>query len=224
MAIVTGFATLILFRRDLHTVRINCCYSIKERRRIWTGFFHFQITFFVGLLSNEVLNKVLKYAIQEPRPVSRPNMHNEFGMPSNHSQFMCFFATYVLLFVLLRLHQMNQNGSFMERFLRLFVIAVTWLAAALVCYGRVYLQYHTSLQVVVGSVIGICSGCLWFAFTQLILSPFYPKIVTWKVSEFFLLRDTTLIPNVLWFEYTVTRQEARARSRKMKPQWRWPYR
>lgn len=43
-----------------------------------------------------------------------------------------------------------------------------------------------------------------------------------KISEVLLLRDTTLIPNVLWFEYTNSRQEARARSRKlvsMKSQW-----
>jgi hypothetical protein len=36
-----------------------------------------------------------------------------------------------------------------------------------------------------------------------------------RISEFLLLRDTTLIPNVLWFEYTNSRQEARARSRKL---------
>uniref|UniRef100_A0A2K6MB39 Dolichyldiphosphatase 1 n=2 Tax=Rhinopithecus bieti TaxID=61621 RepID=A0A2K6MB39_RHIBE len=35
------------------------------------------------------------------------------------------------------------------------------------------------------------------------------------VSEFFLIRDTSLIPNVLWFEYTVTRAEARNRQRKL---------
>lgn len=29
------------------------------------------------------------------------------------------------------------------------------------------------------------------------------------LSEFFLIRDTSLIPNILWFEYTVTRAEAR---------------
>lgn len=29
------------------------------------------------------------------------------------------------------------------------------------------------------------------------------------ISEFFLVRDTSLIPNILWFEYTVTRSEAR---------------
>lgn len=40
------------------------------------------------------------------------------------------------------------------------------------------------------------------------------KIFFRKISEFFLLRDTTLIPNILWFEYTVTRKETRARQRK----------
>jgi len=37
-----------------------------------------------------------------------------------------------------------------------------------------------------------------------------------KISELFLLRDTTLIPNVLWFEYTNIRHEAGARARRRK--------
>ncbi|KAG8035559.1 hypothetical protein G9C98_000987 [Cotesia typhae] len=36
-----------------------------------------------------------------------------------------------------------------------------------------------------------------------------------RLSEFLLIRDSTLIPNVLWFEYTNIRTEARARSRKL---------
>lgn len=40
-----------------------------------------------------------------------------------------------------------------------------------------------------------------------------------KLSEYLLLRDTTLIPNILWFEYTITRQEARVRTRKMHKKW-----
>lgn len=36
-----------------------------------------------------------------------------------------------------------------------------------------------------------------------------------KLCELLMIRDTTLIPNVLWFEYTKSRQEARARGRKM---------
>lgn len=37
-----------------------------------------------------------------------------------------------------------------------------------------------------------------------------------KISELFLLRDSTLIPNVLWFEYTNIRHEAGARARRRK--------
>lgn len=167
---------------------------------------------------NESLNKVLKSAIREPRPVFRLNAYNEFGMPSNHSQFMSFFSTYALLFVLVRMPQINALFTFhvgMERLWRLLIVATTWLGTLLVCYGRVYLQYHTVGQVLVGFIVGLVAGIVWFAITQLILSPLYPKIVSWKISELLLLRDTTLIPNLFWFEYTTTRTEAGLRSRKL---------
>lgn len=164
---------------------------------------------------NELLNKLLKYTIREPRPVSRDHAYTEYGMPSNHSQFMSFFATYVLLFVFIRLPPFNQN-AFLERFWRLLLISGTWLVSLLVCYSRVYLQYHSWAQVLVGILIGLGTGALWFAFTQLCLSPLvFPRVVGWRVSELLLLRDTTLIPNLLWFEYTATRKEASARSRKL---------
>ncbi|XP_059608815.1 dolichyldiphosphatase 1-like [Phlebotomus argentipes] len=191
MVLLAGFITLILFRRDLHT-----------------------ISFFLGMLLNEFFNKILKHTIQEPRPVLREHPYTEYGMPSSHSQFMCFFSTYVLLFVLIRLHHMNNNAP-LERAMRILVLAACWITTALVCYGRIYLQYHTAAQVYVGAAVGICTGALWFTVIHFFLTPYFPRIVTWKVSEFLLLRDTTLIPNVLWFEYTVTRQEARARSRKL---------
>ena len=163
---------------------------------------------------NEVLNKILKYTIREPRPVTRPYMFNEFGMPSNHSQFVGFFSAYVLLFVLIRLPPFNQN-AFLERFWRLLIIGGTWFVSLLVCVGRVYLQYHTWSQVIAGGLLGLTTGALWFCVTQFLLAPLFPRIVSWKISEQLLLRDTSLIPNVLWFEYTATRKEANARSRKL---------
>merc|ERR1712071_82152 len=48
-----GCATLILFRRDLHT-----------------------ITFFIGLVLNEGVNTVLKYTIRQPRPISRETLYS----------------------------------------------------------------------------------------------------------------------------------------------------
>lgn len=191
MAISAGFIALILFRRDLHT-----------------------IAFFAGILINEILNQILKLWIKEPRPYERLHVHSEFGMPSSHSQFIWFFSSYVTLFVLIRLHHMNNNAP-LERAVRLLVLFSSWLLAIFVCISRIYLRYHTWSQVIIGSLIGIFNGTLWFCFIHIILSPLFPYIVSWKISEFFLLRDTTLIPNILWFEYTVTRQEVRARSRKL---------
>ena len=44
---------------------------------------------------------------------------------------------------------------------------------------------------------------------QLFLTPFFPDIVCNPVGEFFMLRDCTLIPNILWFEYTSLKSEAK---------------
>lgn len=187
----SGFITLILFRRDLHT-----------------------ITFFLGTLASEALNYFLKHTIQDPRPVTRPNDYNEFGMPSSHSQFMWFFATYISFFVFIRLHHMN-NNTIMESMSKLVIIGSSVALALTVCVSRVYLQYHTLAQVICGSVVGFLFATVWFAFTYFVLTPVFPTIVSWRVSEMLLIRDTTLIPNVLWFEYTNTRAEVRARTRKL---------
>ncbi|XP_058823956.1 dolichyldiphosphatase 1-like [Topomyia yanbarensis] len=192
LGIGAGFVALILFRRDLHT-----------------------IVFFVGTLFNEGINIFLKHWIREPRPVNRSQIWTEYGMPSSHSQCMCFFAQYVLLFIFIRLHHMNNNNARAERLVRILVLVMCWVVTILVCFGRIYLQYHSLSQVLVGAFVGIFIGTFWFFLTHYVLTPYFPMVVSWRVSELFLLRDTTLIPNILWFEYTVTRQEARARARKL---------
>ncbi|XP_076624054.1 dolichyldiphosphatase 1 isoform X2 [Colletes latitarsis] len=189
-AIVTGFITLILFRRDLHT-----------------------IAFFSGVIINECINFILKHTICETRPMER-NVYVEYGMPSMHAQFMWFFAAYIILFICIRLHH-NNNSSVSERFWRLIVIAACIIIAVLVTYSRVYLLYHTNSQVLCGAFIGIILGAVWFIITHVVLTPIFPIIVSRRISEYLLLRDTTLIPNILWFEYRNIRTEARARSRKL---------
>ncbi|XP_026461833.1 dolichyldiphosphatase 1-like [Ctenocephalides felis] len=186
LAIGAGFVSLILFRRDLHT-----------------------ITFFIGTLCNEFLNMTLKMWIQQPRPVVRKGFYSEYGMPSSHAQFMCFFSTYYCY-----LFHVSSNSA-LERCYRVAIVGFCWLVTFFVCIGRVYLLYHTISQVLWGALGGILFGLYWFSFTHIVLGPLFPHIVSWKISEILLLRDTTLIPNVLWFEYTVTRQEARSRARKL---------
>ncbi|MBZ3889515.1 Dolichyldiphosphatase 1 [Sciurus carolinensis] len=152
--VIVGFVTLIIFKRELHT-----------------------ISFLGGLALNEGLNWLIKHLIQEPRPCGGPHtaVGTKYGMPSSHSQFMWFFSVYSFLFL----------------------------------YLRVYLLYHTWSQVLYGGIAGSLMAIAWFVFTQEVLTPLFPRIAAWPVSEFFLIRDTSLIPNVLWFEYTVTRAEAR---------------
>lgn len=107
------------------------------------------------------------------------------------------------------------NNTIMENISKIIIISSCVISALVVCFSRIYLQYHTISQVLCGAIVGIIFATIWFTLTCLIFTPLYPQIVSWKISEFLLLRDTTLIPNVLWFEYTNTRQEVRARSRKL---------
>ncbi|XP_030761150.1 dolichyldiphosphatase 1-like [Sitophilus oryzae] len=186
-----GFVALILFRRDLHT-----------------------ITFFLGTLCSECLNYVLKHLICDKRPIRREDVYVEYGMPSSHAQFVSFFATYIIYFVFVRLHHMN-NNTIIENISKFLIISSSMVVAVLVCISRVYLQYHSLSQVVWGVVVGFLFATFWFALTSLVFTPLFPQVVSWRISEILMIRDTTLIPNVLWFEYTNTRQEARARSRKL---------
>lgn len=124
------------------------------------------------------------------------------------------------------------NNTIIENVSKLLIITSSVVLALLVCISRIYLQYHTFTQVFCGALVGILFATFWFFLTCLVFTPLYPQIVSWyvaflcekhaptpffyrKISEILLLRDTTLIPNVLWFEYTNTRQEVRARSRKL---------
>ena len=79
---IVAYATLIVARRQLHTV--------------WV---------LAGQLINEVINYVLKHVIREPRPAG---CHlTNYGMPSSHSQFMAYLAVTVLLWSIRRARFQN---------------------------------------------------------------------------------------------------------------------
>lgn len=78
-----------------------------------------------------------------------------------------------------RLHQMNNNALPFERAGRVFVILSSWILAVLVCFSRIYLQYHTWMQVIVGSILGIITGISWFSVTHILLTPYFPFVVSW---------------------------------------------
>ncbi|XP_072841247.2 dolichyldiphosphatase 1 [Pogona vitticeps] len=191
--IIVGFVTLIIFKRELHT-----------------------ISFLGGLSLNEGVNWIIKNIIQEPRPCAEIHLsvYSKYAMPSSHSQFIWFFAVYSFLFLYLRMHQTN-NARFLDLLWRHVLSLCLLIVAFLVSYSRVYLLYHTWSQVAYGGAVGSIMAVLWFVLTQEILTPLFPRIAAWPLAEFFLIRDASLIPNILWFEYTVTRAEARNRQRKL---------
>ncbi|CAG0883014.1 unnamed protein product [Cyprideis torosa] len=183
--------TLILFRRDLHTMYLT-----------------------MGLLLNEAVNYVTKKTLRHPRPTLRKVHYNENGMPSSHAQLICFLALYLLLFIWLRLHR-SPSPSFVEWAWKILASVISLLVAILVCVGRVYLQYHTLNQVLVGSVLGATLGAGWFGLLQGAVGPFiFPRLASWPVAQALLVRDTSSIPHLLSTEHQLLTLEVQRQEMK----------
>ena len=123
---------------------------------------------------------------------------------------MGFYAAYVTLFVAFRLHY---EGQFLERLWKVTLLLANTALALTVMYGRVYLGYHTVEQVFYGCLIGTLLAYGWFYAVDILLTPWFPLVASLKVSEFFLLRDLTSIPNVMWFEFVNAKNESIQRNR-----------
>ena len=119
--------------------------------------------YIAGVVLNMGINLILKGIIQQPRPdidISKFNAamkddrrfifndgvpYDIFGMPSGHSESCLFSST----FVFLSLH--NQQYLFIY-----LLISVITMAQ------RVVYNHHTVLQVIVGGIVGIMVGYLFF--------------------------------------------------------------
>ncbi|KAF3920333.1 Dolichyldiphosphatase [Dactylellina cionopaga] len=108
-----------------------------------------------GQLGCEAVNYVLKRLIKEARPTSKG-----YGMPSSHTQFMFFFATYISLWIALR-------NKFIPKPHKFVLLVALFALATGVATSRVYLQYHTVKQVLAGVAAGLVIGCGWFVTTYL---------------------------------------------------------
>jgi len=110
----------------------------------------------VGLFLNMILNYVLKGVFQQPRPSVDEKVFNAalqhgkrfiykdgipsdlFGMPSGHSESALYSTSYIYFAL------KNMNITFIYSIFSLITIS-----------QRVYFEYHTVLQVIVGSIVGI---------------------------------------------------------------------
>lgn len=134
---------------------------------------------FIGQLGCEALNLVLKRIIREERP---RRLHGKgYGMPSSHAQFVLFWSLSLVLFMLVRhrppvsrsVATRGARGRTVEtnpwsRFEKMAICLAAVIVAAATAWSRVYLGYHTTRQVVAGSVAGAASATAWFVATEMI--------------------------------------------------------
>ncbi|KAG0370095.1 phosphatidic acid phosphatase type 2/haloperoxidase [Gamsiella multidivaricata] len=133
LAITCGYIGVILTTRDLTVILM-----------------------FAGQLLNECINFALKRLVKQARPTSY--LGDGYGMPSSHSQFMAYFATYMIILM----YRMGSSGSVSPYVFS--VLVVVW--AAVVIYSRVHLLYHTWQQVLAGSICGCAFATGYYFFVQ----------------------------------------------------------
>ena len=160
----------------------------------------------VGTFLNVILNKALKEALREPRPatcavmlnsgLATPGSFEEFGMPSNHAQFMAFLGVFASLFLAVR----TTGASVLERIILGVLAHILILSVA---YSRVYLGYHSLKQVLVGLGVGGCAGCAWFFIYLSILEPFGKVFTRTWIAQKLLIRDASSIGNIVKFEHNI---------------------
>ncbi|KAI2609018.1 PAP2-domain-containing protein [Hypoxylon fragiforme] len=142
------YATLILFTREIEIALL-----------------------FAGQLACEAINFALKRLIKEERP--RRMNGKGYGMPSSHAQFVAYFAVSLTLFLLFR-HQppsprvRRRNHTPMGLLERTGWSVLGLGVAAAVAWSRVYLNYHTEKQVLVGAAAGTVSAIGWFVITAIV--------------------------------------------------------
>ncbi|ETW01234.1 hypothetical protein H310_06820 [Aphanomyces invadans] len=125
------------------------------------------------------------------------------GMPSAHSQFMAFFATYVVLYTSNRMSKRREWEQ------KLAIVGVIVLAL-LVFVSRIRLGYHSIAQVLVGATVGAGTGILWYIFMENIAMPMFPAIASWDISQRLFIRDCTHIPDLVVFHHRMTQRAGEA--------------
>ncbi|CAF3527453.1 unnamed protein product [Adineta steineri] len=184
---IVSLCTLILFRRDIQT-----------------------IMYFGGFCVSEVCNTVLKRTFKQARPErtrDRMGLYEVHGMPSDHAQTFFYFMTYLAIFVILK---SQMPGTPRIRSMRnRFLVVAQLITAIIVAYSRVYLHYHTVLQVVVGAFVGTGLGCVWYYFVNYHFMKYVPFIIEQPLAKFFLIRDYTPIPRIIHFQYESEYAEAK---------------
>ena len=145
-------------------------------------------------MSCEALNFSLKRLIKQERP---KQMNGKgYGMPSSHAQFVSFWAVAVSLFLLVRHRPRARRKGELEPLTlgeRAMVASVAISLAGAVTASRVYLNYHTPEQTLVGAGAGVFSAGSWFAVTELLRRQGWTAaLLELNVAKMMRVRDLTM--------------------------------
>jgi len=147
----------------------------------------------------EASNYLLKHSLKQPRP--NAELGDGYGFPSSHSQYMAYFATFLICHVRFR-HRFTPTGNTLVDLLLRLLVAIALIAwAGGVAYSRYALGYHTAPQVLWGIGIGIAFGAVFYTLAELIptrcpksvLGRIRTWILTNGVSTWFRIRDGWLV-------------------------------
>ena len=117
--------------------------------------------YFIGILINVMINLILKQVIAQPRPDSLQQHHQiDYGMPSNHSQFIFFFTTYGILLIHHYIRLLPNHLKY-KTYIYTIIDFLLILLALLTSYSRISLGYHSNSQVIFGALIGISLAYLY---------------------------------------------------------------
>lgn len=141
-----------------------------------------------GHLASEIANKIAKTILKEPRPDFHKGFGGSgslsYGMPSAHSQFMGLFAGYYVCVCIFKLNHFSLLKKAM-------CCAVLVGSSSLVAFSRVYLLYHTPQQVLVGSILGLILGPLYFIIISIARDVgFIDWIIDWPIIKYFYVKDS----------------------------------
>ncbi|KAJ7043742.1 hypothetical protein C8F04DRAFT_1073156 [Mycena alexandri] len=124
------------------------------------------IMMWAGQLAGEVLNLVLKHWIKQDRPSY--SAANGYGFPSSHSQYMGYFASFLMMHLYFR-HRFASTGYRILDFawrIALYAALAAW--AFVVAYSRFYLRYHSMAQILWGFGIGVALGVSFYTVCELL--------------------------------------------------------
>ncbi|KDR80758.1 hypothetical protein GALMADRAFT_241192 [Galerina marginata CBS 339.88] len=150
------------------------------------------IVMWAGQLFGELLNWIIKRIIKQDRPLQ--SIGNGYGFPSSHSQYMAYFATFLMCHLYFR-HRFSSTGYVAVDFLwRMLVYAALLGWSGLVAYSRYYLGYHNGHQIFWGLAIGAGLGIPLYILTEAIPTR-YPTSSLGQAKAMVLNN-----PIVVWFQ------------------------